>query len=267
MNFRTIILGIFYCTIWACENNENIDSNLCSDSLKFIGISYDTMIIEEFSYNAQNFMIEDKSKYLYKKYNYDNSNKLISIDNYEDPALWSSTWSVVDSARKRKEWISPLISKITFTTNYYYNQNGRLDSSVNYLGCQKYIYNNNKISKILFYHDNIQQHDIEYKYDKMGNLIKETNYSVLNSGDKILFKENRFEFDNKSNPYKLFGIDVIPGRYSNINNVIKRVYSYPDIENENKIISKTYKTHYEYDSNGYPIKKYEEDNTTNFIYE
>ena len=94
---------------------------------------------------------------------------------------------------------------------------------------------------------------MDYKYDGRGNLIKRILYQVSKSGKKELIQKTIFKFDNNYNPYKAMNNLMVPGKYTNHNNVIKETTSnYYLIDNMEDDIN-TIELSYEYNKYDYPI--------------
>jgi len=244
-----LILIVF---LSACEKE---DSGLSNNSGLLYQVKFDNKLYYEYTYNYSNQIVEEKSKLHYTKHHYQNG-KLISSDYYIDPGMFSSSSYVVDSAMNRKEWVNPTNTKKNSTKTYSYNDIGEIVKSENYLGICEYSYDDIKrIIKQTFYHDNLRTGYIDYAYDDKGNLIKELHYWILDSGESELQTTREYEFDNKHNPYRTFNTIMIPGRYSNTNNIIKETYT---IHFEvDQYIDKVQITEniYRYNSQGYPIRK------------
>jgi len=154
----------------ACEKE---DSGLLNNTGLLYQVKFDNMLYYEYTYNDSNQIVEEKSKLHYTKHNYQNG-KLISSDYYIDPGMYSSSWSVVDSAMNRKEWVNPTNTEKNSTKTYSYNNIGEIIKSENYLGICEYSYDDkNRINRQSFYRDNEQTGYIDYTYDDYGNLIKE----------------------------------------------------------------------------------------------
>ncbi len=154
---------------------------------KLIKVISDSLTVYEFSYNTTNLLIEEKSKQRYIKYNYNEKEKLISIDYYNDPATTSSSLEVIEASRKREEWINPDNTEKSYSTIYEYNISGQLIKSTNYLGyiiysCDK----NNRISRQTYYRDGKELNYIDFKYDRKGNLTKQNTFQVSESGEAQL---------------------------------------------------------------------------------
>ena len=66
---------------------------------------------------------------------------------------------------------------------------------------------------------------IDYLYDYKGNLIKEILYDISETGVAELSTTTKYLFDSKQNPYQSFKSLMIPGIYTNRNNIIKEIYT------------------------------------------
>jgi hypothetical protein len=140
----------------------------------------------EYTYNDSNQIVEEKSKLHYTKHNYQNG-MLISSDYYIDPGMYSSSWSVVDSAMNRIEWVNPTNTEKNSTKTYSHDNNGKIIKSENYLGICEYSYDEkNRINRQTFYRDNECTGYIDYTYDNKDNLIKRLHYWILANGEPEL---------------------------------------------------------------------------------
>ena len=93
----------------------------------------------------------------------------------------------------------------------------------------------------------------DFKYDKKGNLIKRNTFQVSETGEAQLINKTQFEFDNKHNPYRAFHNLMIPGKYSNPNNIVKTTSAnYYLVENMDDDVS-TVNTSFEYNDHAYPV--------------
>lgn len=249
-----IICLILIFTLSACDKEESglIYSN---KSGLLYQVKFDSEIFYEFTYNDLNKIVEEKSKLHYTKHNYQNGN-LISSDYYIDPGMYSSSSFIVDSAMNRKEWVNPTNTEKSSTKTYSYNNEGKIIKSYNYLGICEYSYDDkSRINHQTFYRDNECTGYINYIYDVNDNLIKRLHYWILATGDSELQTTTEYEFDNKNNPYKAFNSLMIPGRYTNTNNIIKETYTiHFDVDQSVEKVQITENT-YRYNSQGYPISK------------
>jgi hypothetical protein len=246
--FCLILIGF----LSACEKE---DSGLSNNTGLLYQVKFDNKLYYEYTYNDSNQIVEEKSKLHYTKHNYQNG-KLISSDYYIDPGMYSSLSYVVDSAMNRKEWVNPTNTEKNSTKTYSYNDIGEIIKSENYLGICEYSYDDKKrINKQTFYRDNERTGYIDYTYDDNGNLTKELHYWILASGDSELQTTTEYKFDNKHNPYRAFNTIMIPGRYTNTNNIIKETYTIQfEVDQSIDKVQITENT-YRYNSQGYPIRK------------
>lgn len=249
-NLITLIFLIFFCS-WGKNAHVNAQNTI---DLKLTKIISDSLIVYEFLYNNANLISEEKSKQRYTKYNYNEKDELISIDYYDDPAIFSSSMEVIEASRKREEWTSPDNTEKSYSTNYEYNTSGQLIKSTNYPGYIIFDYDrNNRISRQTYFHDDIISNYVEFKYDKKGNLIKRNTFQVSETGRIQLTNKTLFEFDNKHNPFKALNNLMLPGKYSNPNNIVKTISAnYYLIENMEDDIN-TIITSFEYNQYSYPV--------------
>ena len=64
---------------------------------------------------------------------------------------------------------------------------------------------------------------------------------------------NKYEFDKKNNPFKVFKRLLLPGKYTNENNIIKKTVTlYFDVSGVDKV--QVTESTYEYNNEGYPNK-------------
>lgn len=238
----------------ACEKEDSglIYSN---NSGLLYQVNFDSELYYEYTYNDSNQIVEEKSKLHYTMHNYQNG-KLISSDYYIDPGMYSSSSYIVESAMNRKEWVYPTNTEKNSTKTYSHDNQGKIIKSENHLRICEYSYDNrNRINRQTFYRDNERTGYIDYIYDDNDNLIKRLHYWILASGDSELQTTTEYEFDNKNNPYKAFNSLMIPGRYTNKNNIIKEKYTiHFDVDQSVDNVQITENT-YRYNSQGYPISK------------
>ena len=103
-----------------------------------------------------------------------------------------------------------------------------------------------------------------HEKEKKGNLIKRLTFQVSENGRAQLTNKTRFEFDNKHNPFKALNNLMLPGKYSNPNNIVKTISAnYYLIENMEDDIN-TIITSFEYNQYSYPVTV---DGKIKYIYE
>ena len=262
--FRIKTFFIFcIATLFSCNKDESSTNNGNSLNVLLKSVVIESKPYYEYTYNPLNQILEEKSKWHYTKYNYDHS-VLISSDHYVDRNIFSSNSYKADPAFERNEWVNSGNTPLYNSTNYFYDNNNRLYKSSDQLGYSIYSYNgNNLINRQTLYHNEKETGYINFYYDKKGNLATKKHYIILKSGNAELQTTTEYEYDNKFNPYKVFKHIAIPGIYTNINNIIREIYTIefnpgPSVE---KVQIKEYT--YEYNEKGYPVKK---NNSTELIY-
>lgn len=211
----------------------------------------------EYKYNESNQIVEEKSKLSYSKHHYQDG-RLISSDYYIDPGMYSSSSDIAQSAMNRKEWVNPTNTEKNSTKTYSYDNKGKIITSENHLTVCEYGYDDkNRINRQTFYRDNERTGYIDYTYDDKDNLIKKLHYWILANGALELQTTTEYEFDNKYNPYKTFTSLMIPGRYTNTNNIIREIYTiHFEVDQSIDNVQVTENT-YRYNSRGFPISKNE----------
>ena len=221
-------------------------------------------IIAQYSYNHYNLINEENSILFYRKFHYDNNNKLIK----EEVAISPNSYSSSIPISMTYEFVDPDKTGISMYTMYEYNDNGNLSKQLNYVpskgqdelrSIRTFEYDlNNRISKVLLHDGNaVVTQFSTYIYDTNGNVTEENSYSYLfipAGTEPTHLSKGTFEYDSYSNPYSLFKQTGRPGINSNPNNIIKtKTYNLappPGIagfyESET-----TYQYNYE---TGYPVK-------------
>ena len=237
-------------------------------------IKNDGYIIKEISYNNDNLVLEVNSTSFWRKFYYNNNNKLIKQEVAIDP---NSLSSLAPSSPIR-DFIDPKKTGISMYNIYEYDTDGRLTKQLNYLpkdgedelrSINTFEYNDNGfISKELLHDgDNVITQFRTYEYDSNGNVIVEDYYTYLftpeGTGPKHLSKIT-FEYDSYLNPYKIFEQLGNPGLYTNLNNIIKRkIINYDPVPGIDAVSMS--ESTYEYnEKTKYPIRVI---NGEEFIYE
>lgn len=256
---KTTLLFLFLLILPSCEKDkllivENSDIPLLSRVLTG-GEPY-----MEYSYNDANLVTEEKSKFHYTKHNYSDNNLLSSSEFYMDPAMFSSSSSVIEAAMKRKEWVNPGNTAKSLTQSFEYKENGQvarkiyIRPSVSNSEYSDFTIDNDRISRQSMYWQNASSGYIDFIYDEKGNLEKETKYLILSDGVSELMTTTEYEYDNMRNPYIAFKRLMTPGKYTNPNNIVKTTYTLHfevDAWIEKTQVSEN---KYEYNRLGYPVK-------------
>jgi len=269
MNAKVFVLILAsFLILHSCEKVkepqiENEDIPLISKEI------YSSDLIIEYTYNEVNLLKERKTKWFYKCYSYNNNNQLISYDMYQDLRIVSSDLETYQQAMNRTDWVTPENTEISGRGNYYYKQDKlekievtRLPSENKSITTFEYD-NNDRILRKTFYYNNLPDSYIEYSYDEKGNLILETHKDLID-GSSVVSITKVYEFDDKNNPFKAFKRLLLPGLYSNENNIIKEtVILYFDVPGMDVDKVQITESTYEYNNKGYPIKK---DNKVQYEY-
>ncbi len=225
---KIALIITFSLALFSCEKEkqlivENTDIPLLSKVLT------GGVMNMEYSYNGANLVTEEKSKFTYTRHSYNDDNLLSSSDFYLDPAMFSSDWSVVEASMNRKEWVNPDNTARSLTKGFEYDSNEKLTRitysrpSVNNSEYSQYTLENDRISRQTMYWQNAISFYIDYIYDEKGNLIKESKYYVPSTGIAELWTTTEYEFDNMHNPFQAFKRLMDPGKFTNQNNITKKV--------------------------------------------
>lgn len=251
---KVVSLFFFSLILFSCEKDntpfiENGGIPLLSKVL------VDGELFYEYSYNEANLVTEEKHQYHYTRHYYNNSKQLLRSDYYVDPDMFSSTMP----AMNREEWVNPRNTEKSLTTTFDYDSEGQLirktyeRPSVSHSEFSEYTWENNRISRKTMYWNNEQSGYIDYEYDNKGNLVKEEKYMLGQDGSVTIWTSTEYEFDNMNNPYQSFERLISPGKYTNLNNIIKEIYTvHSDYDMGIDDVS-VLEYSYEYDINGYPL--------------
>lgn len=222
-------------------------------------VYYQDELVQEYVYNEDNLVIESKNKWSYRSYSYGSDHKLISYDLYDDLGMASSNWETAQQSMNRTEWVTPENTEINGRANYFYTRNKLSKIEVTRLpggakSSTTYEYDDKgRISKKIYYYENTQSSFTEFHYDAYGNLVTEIKKEIID-GVPVMMVSTEYEFDDKNNPYIAFKRLLQPGVNTNKNNILRSVQTlHFDAPMAQKIME-TVNT-YEYNSEGYPVKK------------
>ncbi len=221
-------------------------------------------LVREYIYNPQGLLVEEKSKSIYTKYTYDDQGLLIKKEVYIDPGLYSSSSELVRSFQMREKWASPEIFDVSQSTSYRYDQTGKLKRASNHLGTTTYTYDGNQITMATHRHEGEISNQIEFRYDKRGNLIRRTLYHGVKAKGVDPMQQTRFKYDKKANPFQWRCASPEPGIYTNPNNVTMIQSTLFMEANGNETQTNTISYSYEYNDQGYPTVKNQH---TSYIYD
>jgi hypothetical protein len=257
--FTVAILTMMCLSAVSCKKNE---SNFSPNGLlKKVIVDGNTR--EEFIYNSDKMIEVVNSTMLYRKYIYDQENRLVKEELAMNPNAISSSVHLAST----QEFVDPNKTGITMFLLFKYDPSGNLSRQLAYVpldgrfefrSMRKYEYDNNKISKVLMHDsDSTLTQYVTYKYDSRGNVTEENGYSYLflpSGAEPAHLYKATFGYDNYLNPFSIFSNTGSPGIYSNINNIIKMVsVSYQDVPGLDNQSQTDYL--YEYDPElHYPVK-------------
>ncbi|MFB6340977.1 hypothetical protein ACE1ET_04620 [Saccharicrinis sp. FJH62] len=214
-------------------------------------------IIARYRYSSKGKIEEVESRYYYKKYMYDDEDKLVKEENSMNlDVLSSSTSSPTDNGL--------VTAENCILTNYrifvydgvdslkeieYFHKE---DEHFTYKSKRSLIYNDGHIIRVNL-HDKtgeIKQF-FTYTYDDNGNVISEKYYTE--NIEPELISEITYSYDDKKNPFIIFNQLGVPGIYTNSNNIIEENFTlYVAVPGAD---STTFKRNtYEYNLQGNPIK-------------
>jgi len=227
-------------------------------------IKVDGYIVDQYTYTQENLISEVNSTLFYRKFHYDNNNKLVKEEVAVSPDFYISS----APAGSSHEFIDPAKTGISMYSLYEYEKNGNLARQLNYVSENgKFVFrsmrtfeysDNNLISKVLLHdNDSTVTQEYTYKYDNNGNVIEENYLTWLfipaGTGPKLLITIT-FEYDSYLNPYSIFKQSADPGISTNLNNIIKtKTHNWDPSQKLVEFAESV--TSYEYDfSTGYPVK-------------
>jgi hypothetical protein len=256
---KAVFLFSISLFIFSCEKNNPLIVEY-NDIPLLSKVIYDDEIFLEYSYNDANLVIEEKSKFHYTSHIYNDMNQLTKSDFYYDMSMASSDSRVLEAAMNRKEWVNPGNTAKSITHTLEYNNNGQLirkaliRPSASSSDHNEFTYENGRITRQVMFRQNIMSGYFIYEYDEKGNLIKESKYNGSSTGSSFLSTTTEYEYDSMINPYLTFNRLIIPGKYTNPNNITKETYTlHFDVDQWTQKVQITKNT-YEYNNNGYPVK-------------
>jgi hypothetical protein len=261
MKFKTISLCIlFVVTILSCQKDE-LSVPDKTEVMYLSNVMIDDQPFYQYIYNDSNLVSGESSKLDYMIHRYNEQNQLISSDYYWNKSIMSSDIKIIETTLSQSdlittangtkggsfkyEYTNDLLSKATFSRP----QSGSTEYSV-------FTYNEiNRINRQILYWNDSETGYIDYLYDFKGNLIKESLYDISEKGVAELCTTTKYLFDSKQNPYKSFRGIMIPGIYTNYNNIVKEVYTVFVKGGQSTDKVQVTENSYEYNINGYPVAK------------
>ena len=264
-NIITLSWLLLIVLISACNKEDSEEIKGDPTGLLY-QVNFNSELHYEYKYNVLNQIAEEKSRLHYTKHNYKNG-ILVSSDYYYDPGMYSSNSYLVDSALNREDWVNPTNTEKSSTKTYFHDNEGRIIKTSNYIGDCEYTYDDrNRIICQTFISEDEETGYIDFVYDDNDNMVEKLHYWILDSGEPELQTTTEYEFDTKKNPYKSFNSLMMPGEYTNTNNIVKETYTlYFEVNQYSGVDSiQITENTYEYNSEGFPISK--NDNETYIYY-
>lgn len=270
MRSGTIALCIlFVVAMLSCQKDELS----VADNTEVMYLS-DVLLNEQpyfhYAYNDSDLVIGESSKLDYRVHRYNEMNQLVSSDYYWNKSIMGSDPGVIETTLSQGDFITSATGTNGGTLKYEYNNNqltkaiftrpqsGSFEYSV-------FKYNEiNRIGRQILLWNDLETGYIDYSYDFKGNLIKETLYDISETGVAELSTTTRYLFDSKHNPYRSFKGMMIPGIFTNYNNIIKEVYTAHIRAGQGEDKAQVTENTYEYNTNGYPVSK---NGNIKFLYE
>jgi len=265
-------LGFFVLIafVFSCSKIDEVNYSTDNEHIKFV--SMNGSIVHQYLYDITGKIVEENCLYYFKRYLYDENDRLVKVESAFDESILSSSTLV----KRRTEFMTSQNSAVKSYSLYEYNNAGRLAKINNYANMtgkefelsstQTFEYEGSNITKVNL-HDltgQITQYRI-YTYDNSGNITNEKYYSNLFGSTNELLSETSYKYDNYENPFKIFSKLGSPGMLSNVNNIIESsLIRHNEVPGFDKY--STSKTTYKYNSNGYPIKAIYGDSVEEYSY-
>jgi hypothetical protein len=273
MRIKLITFCLLLVTVFlSCNKDEQINTgNPGNNYIPILSkVLIDNQSVNEYAYTASNLVSQEKSKYDFTIYKYNDKGLLVTSEYYDNDDILSSDPKIFETAINKKELVTPENGKKASIITYEYNTNDQLIKTTYSLPSivsseySVFTYNkNNRISRQTMYWENTATGYIDYSYDGKGNLIKEMLYNLTSTGVGELLTTTEYSFDNQLNPYKPTSRLVLPGINTNLNNIIKETYTIhlPSGQGSDKV--QINETSYGYNGMGYPVSK---NNNVTYVY-
>jgi hypothetical protein len=270
----TIFCLLFVAIIFSCKKEEIYNNGTPgtpgSNALLISKVMTDGQTSYEYVYNDSNLVIQEKSKFDIAVHHYNAKGLLASTVHYGNDDILSSDLTVAQTALNSQVMVTPENGKKGGIITYEYNDNAQLvktiytNPSATSSEYSQFTYgNNNMINRQTMYWVNTATGYIDYSYDSKGNLTKEALYNLPATGAAELITTTEYVFDNELNPYKASSKLLIPGIYTNQNNIVKVTNTINLSASNGSDNVQTTDMTYEYNSQGYPVSI---NGNTTFIY-
>lgn len=266
MRFKLAIINVLLVLIFLSCKKEDLTPQGANPGsgtpyiAQLSRILTNNQISAEFVYNDSDMVRQEKCKYDFTSNQFNANGQLIRTELYSNDDFLSTDLSVSSSALNSVALMTSETGKKSGIVTYEYNSNGQLTKATSThpsLTCAEYslfAYDaNNRISKQTMYWENIATGYVDYIYDTKGNLASETLYSLSPAGAAGLISTVKYIYDAETNPFKQFKKMMIPGIYSNTNNIIKETLTIHVPSATDKVV--VTENTYTYNTLGYPVSR------------
>ena len=258
-SISSLIPFVLMFLMYSCTKESGY-TDYRADNEHIKSVSSKQIIVHKYLYNQTGKIVEENSLSYFKKYIYNENERLVKVESAFDKNMYSSTIT-----EQRTEFMTSQNSAVDSYSLYHYDEVGKLSkiehyfnetgTNFEYRSMETFEYEGININKVNLHQPNgqITQYHV-YTYDKQGNVSNNKHYSKLSGSNDELMSEISYKYDNYKNPYHIFSMLGSPGLHANANNIIEtNVIRHHDIPGFDKQSSS--KTVYEYNENGYPIKE------------
>ena len=246
----------YSCSKVSSGQNDEIEYSTDNEHIK--SVSADGTIRHLYLYDAAGKIVEENSSFYFRKYLYDENDRLVKVESAIDQSMYSSTF-----VERRTDLMTSQNSAVTSYSLYEYDNKGLLSKIKSYLhepgkgfdyrSMQTFKYEGSLMAQVNF-HDptgKLTQYRV-YTYDDFGNVVNEKYYSNVVRPNEFI-SETSYKYDHYKNPYRIFCILGSPGLLMNVHNIIETNSTlYLDVPGTNQY--STGKNTYQYNNNGYPVK-------------
>jgi hypothetical protein len=123
-SFKYHFISVVLVLLSSCRNNDFSDEIANGTLLSEVRVGNE--VYYRYTYTEADLILEEKSKFHYSKYQYNNRNQLIQSDHYWDERIASSSSNVIQQATERTDWVTPENTEKDSYNNFQYNSDGKL---------------------------------------------------------------------------------------------------------------------------------------------